>query len=156
MKKFAILMAVVTLISASSVTAFAAQTDITQDNDPKTSTLTLTATKDVAYTLSIPAGNATVDVTDSSAQKIGEIGLTAGNFTQGSIDVEVTSEKGWKLVNKTTEVAYTIDASENKYSFTAPAELTDVNLTVTDTAAAAIAGTYTDTLTFTATANGVQ
>lgn len=155
MKKFAILMAAVTLLSASSVTAFAA--DINQDTPDKTSELTVSAAKGVSYTLSIPSGNATVDVAESEAQEIGKIGLTAGNFTEGAVEVTVTSANNWNLKNKETDVPYTIDAAGNKYSFAEPnAELTAVNLTVTDTAAAAIAGTYTDTLTFTADASTVK
>ena len=53
-------------------------------------------------------------------------------------------------------MAYTLDATENKYSFNQVAALTKVNLTITNVSAATIAGTYTDTLTFTAKAHNVQ
>ena len=53
-------------------------------------------------------------------------------------------------------MAYTLDATENKYSFNQVAALTKVNLTITNVSAVTIAGTYTDTLTFTAKANNVQ
>ncbi len=160
MKKIALLAALAMLASLFSFSAFAESTTIDQDSEPKTSTLTVNATKDVAYTLSIPSGTASVDITSSSAQKIGEIGLTAANFTSGSIDVAVTSgDDGFALVNGGVSVAYELSAagmSENKFSFDkedVSATLTDVNLTITNPDAATIAGTYTDTLTFTATAS---
>ena len=111
--------------------------------------------KGVAYTLSIPSGNKPVQIV-ADAQEIGEIGLTAANFTQGSVDVAVTSANNFNLKNGEVSVAYTLNANENKYSFSAAAALTKVNLTITDINAATIAGTYTDTLTFTATENGVK
>ena len=109
----------------------------------------------MAYTLSIPSGTKDIQII-AGAQEIGEIGLTAANFTQGSIDVEVTSGNDFNLKNGEVSVGYTLNAAENKYTFTEGAALTKVNLTITDTNAATIAGTYTDTLTFTATQNNVK
>lgn len=123
--------------------------------EPGTSDLTLNASKGVAYTLSIPSGTKDIQIV-ADAQEIGEIGLTAANFTQGSIDVKVTSGNDFNLKNGEVSVGYTLNAAENKYTFTEVAALTKVNLTITDTNAATIAGTYTDTLTFTATENNVK
>ena len=150
MKKMAFLTAVVMVFSMFSFSAFAQ--DLTA---PGESTLTLSASKDVAYTLSIPSGTKEVQIV-AGAQKIGEIGLTAANFTEGSIDVAVTSANNFNLKNGEVSVAYTLDATENKYSFSAVAALTEINLTITSIDAATSAGTYTDTLTFTATQNGVK
>lgn len=152
MKKMAFLTAVVMVFSMFSFSAFADQQSLTA---PGESTLTLSASKGVAYTLSIPSGNKPVQIV-ADAQEIGEIGLTAANFTQGSVDVAVASANNFNLKNGEVSVAYTLDATENKYSFSAAAALTKVNLTITDINAATIAGTYTDTLTFTATENGVK
>lgn len=152
MKKMAFLTAVVMVFSMFSFSAFADQQSLTA---PGESTLTLSASKGVAYTLSIPSGNKPVQIV-ADAQEIGEIGLTAANFTQGSVDVAVTSANNFNLKNGEVSVAYTLNANENKYSFSAAAALTKVNLTITDINAATIAGTYTDTLTFTATENGVK
>lgn len=98
-----------------------------------------------------------MDITTTTAQKIGEIGLTAANFTTGSIEVKITSANDFNLKNGQVAVAYTLDATDNAYSFTKASEtLTAVNLTITDPDDATVAGTYTDTLTFTATANNLQ
>lgn len=154
MKKIALLTALAMLTSLFSFGAFAQTMD--QDSDPKTSELTVSATKGVSYTLSIPSGTKEVDITSGAAQEIGEIGLTAANFTEGSIDVAITSANSFALKNGEVSVAYTLDAADNAYRFTQASEtLTKVNLTITNPATATIAGTYTDTLTFTATANGV-
>ncbi len=150
MKKVAYLVTIAMLVSLFSFSAFA-----TELNAPGSDTLTLNASKDVAYTLSIPSGTKTINIVDT-AQEIGEIGLTAANFTSGSVDVAVTSANSFSLKNGEVAVAYTLDATENKYSFDQVAALTKVKLTITDVSAATIAGTYTDTLTFTATANNVQ
>ena len=155
MKKIAFLATLAMLASLFSFGAFAE--DLT---GPGSKELTLNATKDVAYTLSIPSGTATVNIA-AGAQEIGEIGLTAANFTTGSIDVEVTSgDDGFALVNGEVSVAYTLDAPNGpsyKYNFTAvTSPLTKVNLTITNPADATIAGTYTDTLTFSATPNNLQ
>ena len=118
-----------------------------------TGELVISADVGVAYTLSIPSGTKTVDITSAADQTVGEIGLTAANFTTGSIDVAVTSKNGFALKNGEVAVAYT---TKTAYSFT---EVTDplesVTLKITDAAAATVAGNYTDTLTFTATANDV-
>lgn len=150
MKKMAFLTAVVMVFSMFSFSAFAQNL-----TEPGTSDLTLNASKGVAYTLSIPSGTKDIQIV-AGAQEIGEIGLTAANFTQGSIDVEVTSGNDFNLKNGEVSVGYTLNAAENKYTFTEVAALTKVNLTITDTNAATIAGTYTDTLTFTATENNVK
>lgn len=70
--------------------------------------------------------------------------------------MKVTSGNDFNLKNGEVSVGYTLNAAENKYTFTEVAALTKVNLTITDTNAATIAGTYTDTLTFTATENNVK
>lgn len=151
MKKFAFFIAAVMAFSMFSFSAFAE--DIT---GPGSKTLDLNALKGVSYTLSIPSGTKSVDITSNQAQKIGDIGLTAANFTTGSIDVEVTSTNNFALKNGSVSVGYTLSAENNSYSFNKASEtLTEVKLTINDTAAATIAGTYTDTLTFTASSNGV-
>jgi len=148
MKKIAYLVTMAMLVSLFSFSVFAAELN-TNGSD------TLNASKDVAYTLSIPSGTKEVQIV-ADAQEIGEIGLTAANFTSGSVDVAVTSANSFSLKNGEVTMAYTLDATENKYSFNQVAALTKVKLTITDVSAATIAGTYTDTLTFTATANNVQ
>lgn len=151
MKKIAFFTAIVMAVSMFSFSAFAEELTA-----PGNIELTLNASKGVSYTLSIPSGTKTVNIA-SGAQEIGEIGLTKANFTSGSIDVKVTSVNGFNLKNGDTSVAYTLDATNNAYSFSQASQtLTKVNLTITDTNAATIAGTYSDTLTFTATANNVQ
>lgn len=152
MKKMAFFAAAVMALSAFSFHAFAEEI-----TSPGSKELTLSATKGVAYTLSIPSGTKSVDITTTTAQKIGEIGLTAANFTTGSIEVKITSANDFNLKNGQVAVAYTLDATDNAYSFTKASEtLTAVNLTITDPDDATVAGTYTDTLTFTATANNLQ
>lgn len=150
MKKIAFLAALTMLVSLFSFGAFAEELTA-----PGSKELTLNAAKGVSYTMSIPSGTKKIDIA-AGAQEIGAIGLTAANFTEGSIDVAVKSANSFALVNGEVKVAYTLDATGNAYSFTkASEELTKVNLTITNPADATIAGTYTDTLTFTATANGV-
>lgn len=148
MKKIAVFALAVLMLSACSFGAFADTITAEGNTD-----LELSASKDVAYTLSIPSGTKTVDITSAADQTVGEIGLTAANFTTGSIDVAVTSKNGFALKNGEVAVAYT---TKTAYSFT---EVTDplesVTLKITDAAAATVAGNYTDTLTFTATANDV-
>ena len=153
MKKTAFFAAVVIALSVFSSQALAEEVTA-----PGSKELTLNATKGVSYTLSIPSGTKTVDIASESAQEIGEIGLTSANFTTGSIDVPITSANSFALKNGTVSVAYTLDAADNKYSFDkddVSGTLTKVNLTVTDPAQATVAGAYSDTLTFTAAANGV-
>ena len=118
--------------------------------------LKLSAEKDVAYTLLIPSGAQEVDITKTEAQVIGQVDITAGNFTEGTIDVTVESANTKQLKNKEVAVDYTL--SDESWSLGVDAiEATaqDVTLKVTDPAQATIAGIYTDTLTFNATPNGV-
>lgn len=156
MKKFAILMAAVTLLSASSVTAFAA--DINQDTPEKTSELTVSAEKDVSYTLSIPSGTKNdINIDSTAPQSIGSIALSEGNFTSGDITVGVTSDDEFALVNGAVKVPYTLGAAEYKLtSADIGGEAKDVTLTIGELPEKVIAGTYSDVLTFTATANNVK
>ena len=119
-------------------------------------TLQLNAEKDVAYTLTIPSGTQEVDITKTDAQVIGQVDIATGNFTEGTIDVTVASANNKKLKNRETAVDYTLSAESWSLGVDAiAADAQDVTLTVTDPTQATIAGTYTDTLTFTATPNGV-
>ena len=62
----------------------------------------------------------------------------------------VTSANGHKLKNDTSSATYTL--SKEVWKFTAKTDpLEAINLTITDRDSAILAGTYTDTLTFTAT-----
>lgn len=146
MKKVAIL-AALTMITALFSFAVSAE----EISEPGSTKLTVNASKGVAYTLSIPSGTVNVDIAKDGAQKIGDIGLSACAIDNGKeVKVAVTSANGHKLKNDTSSATYTL--SKEVWKFTAKTDpLEAINLTITDRDSAILAGTYTDTLTFTAT-----
>ena len=148
MKKILTLALVGAMLSATGITAFAADptTDVTYEVAP-------------VYTVVIPE---TVTLTDSgTTETISIYGATPeDNVVIGKtqkVNVALTeSANGFKV--KTAdgdEVAYTVNDKNAVDDLTTVAECTaaegkkDTNITFTKTGTAAYAGTYTDTLTFT-------
>lgn len=147
MKKILTLALVGAMLTATGITAFAADptTDVTYEVAP-------------VYTVVIPE---TVTLTDSgTTETISIYGATANdNVVIGKkqkVNVALTaSTNGFNVKNADgNEVAYTVNDKNAVADLTTVAACdagakTDTNITFTKTGTAAYAGTYTDTLTFT-------
>ena len=156
MKKFMSVFIAACMISAMSLTAFAA--DIDQDSDPKTGRTTIDFNVDPAYTVTIPA---TVEM---AKVEHGGVVTYENDLTVFASDVrlksgekiQVTMSSDFKLTStENAELDYTVKVDDTAIANNGVvAEFT----TKTETQSAAMhfvandpeyAGSYTDTVTFT-------
>lgn len=152
MKKIISLALAVMMIATMSVTAFAA--DNTLDNENKTGDVTIEYTQSESYVVIIP-DSMTVG-TDKTVE--------ADNIVIGygkQLTVSVSSQNSWKLINNDDSLDYTLKigdtaASANSTVLTAKSGETvskTLSATLDDDQSAKYAGNYTDTLTFTVSVN---
>ena len=147
-KKIITLALAAAMLSATGITAFAADTEVNQDTTPPTGATTVNYQVDPAYTVVIPES---VTLTDADVTAIIKIYGADENSN-------VVIGKGQKVNVANTDgdtIAYTVNDKNAVADLTTVAECTaadgkkDTNITFTKTGTAAYAGTYTDTLTFT-------
>lgn len=119
-------------------------------SDTQTGRVTVTATVESSYTLSIPKTSVTIPY----GQVATELGITVSGNVASDNTVSVTTENG-SLKSGSLELPYTIDSTALSWAGT---EITKDGTTKKgvltikkETWDAAQAGTYTDTVTFTAT-----
>ena len=159
MKKALTLALVAALLTATGITAFAADTEVNQDTTPPTGATTVNYQVDPAYTVVIPES---VTLTDADVTAIIKIyGATENdNVVIGKgqkVNVALTASANDFKVKTADgdEVAYTVNDKNAVADLTTVAECTaaegkkNTDITFTKTGTAAYAGTYTDTLTFT-------
>ena len=159
MKKALTLALVAALLTATGITAFAADTEVNQDTTPPTGATTVNYQVDPAYTVVIPES---VTLTDADVTAIIKIygADENSNVVIGKgqkVNVALTeSANGFKV--KTADgdtVDYTVNGENTTAALASVAECTaddgtkNTDITFTKTGTAAYAGTYTDTLTFT-------
>ena len=155
MKKILTLALVAAMLTATGITAFAA--DIDQDTTPPTGTTSVTMSVAPSYTVSIPASvtlgdaDVTADITASDViledGKQIKVDLTAASNT--------ASGSTFNAKNGDSAVTYTISAGDKTIAvndtvatFTANGSKT-LTFSAADKSAATAAGAHTETLTFT-------
>lgn len=157
MKKIIALLSATAMISAASVTAFAAE--ITESTDPKQADVTISTSVAPAYTVSIPV-NANVAF-NAAETDFGSVSLESARLAPNKA-VEVTITSDFDLNNSadnTAVIPYTLKATKGTatetvgtgYSATFQNAGDKVDLTINITQAdwdAAAAGDYSDTVTF--------
>lgn len=157
MKKIIALLSAATMLSAASVTAFAAE--ITESTDPKQADVTISTSVAPAYTVSIPV-NANVAF-NAAETDFGSVSLESARLAPNKA-VEVTITSDFDLNNSTDNTAvipYTLKAAKGTaeetvgagYAATLQNAGDKVDLTINITQAdwdAAAAGNYSDTVTF--------
>jgi len=159
MKKILTLALVAALLTATGITAFAADTEVNQDTTPPTGATTVNYQVDPAYTVVIPES---VTLGDTAVTEQIKIYGAAENDNvvigkKQKVNVALTeSTNGFKV--KTADgdtVDYTVNGENTTAALASVAECTaddgtkNTDITFTKTGTAAYAGTYTDTLTFT-------
>ena len=159
MKKALTLALVAALLTATGITAFAADTEVNQDTTPPTGATTVNYQVDPAYTVVIPES---VTLTDADVTAIIKIYGATENYNvvigKGQkVNVALTaSANNFNVANTDGDtVAYTVNDKNAVDDLTTVAECTaaegkkNTDITFAKTGTAAYAGTYTDTLTFT-------
>ena len=158
MKKALTLALVAAMLTATGITAFAADTEIKQDTTPPTGATTVNYQVDPAYTVVIPES---VTLTDADVTAIIKIygADENSNVVIGKgqkVNVALTeSANNFNVANTDGDtIAYTVNDKNAVADLTTVAECTSNNKTETDitftkTGTAAYAGTYSDTLLFT-------
>ena len=158
MKKALTLALVAAMLTATGITAFAADTEVNQDTTPPTGAMTVNYTVDPAYTVVIPES---VTLTDADVTAIIKIygADENSNVVIGKgqkVNVALTeSANNFNVANTDGDtIAYTVNDKNAVADLTTVAECTSNNKTETDitftkTGTAAYAGTYSDTLLFT-------
>ena len=159
MKKALTLALVAAMLTATGITAFAADTEVNQDTTPPTGAMTVNYTADPVYTVVIPES---VTLGDTAVTEQIKIYGAAENDNvvigkKQKVNVALTASANDFKVKTADgdEVAYTVNDKNAVADLTTVAECTaaegkkDTNITFTKTGTAAYAGTYTDTLTFT-------
>ena len=156
MKKALTLALVAAMLTATGITAFAADTEVNRDTTPPTGAMTVNYTVDPAYTVVIPES---VTLTDADVTAIIKIyGADENSNVKGQkVNVALTeSANGFKV--KTADgdtVDYTVNGENTTAALASVAECTaddgtkNTDITFTKTGTAAYAGTYSDTLLFT-------
>jgi len=159
MKKILTLALVAALLTATGITAFAADTEVNQDTTPPTGAMTVNYTVDPAYTVVIPESVTLGDTAVTEQIKI--YGATENdNVVIGKgqkVNVALTaSANNFNVANTDGDtVDYTVNGENTTAALASVAECTaddgtkNTDITFTKTGTAAYAGTYTDTLTFT-------
>jgi len=159
MKKALTLALVAALLTATGITAFAADTEVNQDTTPPTGATTVNYQVDPAYTVVIPES---VTLGDTAVTEQIKIYGAAENDNvvigkKQKVNVALTeSTNGFKV--KTADgdtVAYTVNDKNAVDDLTTVAECTaaegkkNTDITFAKTGTATYSGTYTDTLIFT-------
>ena len=166
MKKAITLALVAAMLTATGITAFAADTEVNQDTTPPTGATTVNYQVDPAYTVVIPES---VTLTDADVTAIIKIygADENSNVVIGKgqkVNVALTaSANNFNVANTDGDtIAYTVNDKNAVADLTTVAECTaadgkkDTNITFTKTGTASYAGTYTDTLTFTVSLTAVK
>ena len=159
MKKLLTLALVAALLTATGITAFAADTEVKPDTTPPTGATTVNYQVDPAYTVVIPES---VTLTDADVTAIIKIygADENSNVVIGKgqkVNVALTaSANNFNVANTDGDtIAYTVNGENTTAALASVAECTaddgtkNTDITFTKTGTAAYAGTYTDTLTFT-------
>ena len=158
MKKAITLALVAAMLTATGITAFAADTEVNRDTTPPTGAMTVNYTVDPAYTVVIPES---VTLTDADVTAIIKIygADENSNVVIGKgqkVNVALTeSANNFNVANTDGDtIAYTVNDKNAVADLTTVAECTSNNKTETDitftkTGTATYSGTYTDTLIFT-------
>ena len=159
MKKALTLALVAAMLTATGITAFAADTEVNQDTTPPTGAMTVNYTVDPAYTVVIPES---VTLTDADVTAIIKIygadensNVVIGKTQKVNVALTASANDFKVKTADGDEVAYTVNDKNTVDDLTTVAECTaaegkkNTDITFTKTGTAAYAGTYSDTLTFT-------
>ena len=158
MKKALTLALVAALLTATGITAFAADTEVNQDTTPPTGATTVNYQVDPAYTVVIPES---VTLTDADVTAIIKIygADENSNVVIGKgqkVNVALTaSANGFNVKNADGEtIAYTVNGENDAENLTTVAECaananSTTDITFTKTGTDVYSGTYSDNLVFT-------
>ena len=158
-KKLLTLALVGAMLTATGITAFAVDTEVTQNTTPPTGATTVNYQVNPVYTVVIPESVTLKDTEDATAT-IKIYGATENdNVVLGKgqkVNVALTASKNdFNVANADGgKVTYTVNDKSAVADLKTVAECTaddgkkDTTLTFAKTGTAAYAGTYTDTLTF--------
>ena len=158
MKKLIAFVLALAMATVMSVTAFAADTTITQDTTPKTGDTTVKFSVDPTYTVTIP-GEVTLTYDETSSSYKGSGDITTGavrlrlyEYIRVAVtgDFKMTSAENAELLYTMTigDSASAVASGDTVATFVTSTEAQRVTLNYS-AANPTYAGNYTDTLTFT-------
>ena len=158
MKKLIAFVLTLAMATIMSVTAFAADTAITQDSDPKTGDTAVKFSVDPTYTVTIPGEvTLTYDETSNSYKGSGDITTGAVRLLQYQF-ILVTVTGDFKMTSaENAELPYTMTIGDSASTVTSGATVATFGTSTEEQSVTlnysaenpTYAGDYTDTLTFT-------